>query len=277
MVSNLPLHSAASSSGVSSRFTYDVTPDSMSFGPRELSSRNEASDIGVQFRSRRTVSQRDKVTADLAAMVSHSVASNRRNQTGAEEDEAQIVPFTRPQTGSLLTKTFAANADGSLFEVTEQLLIRDVLMVFQGIDGKLLKFDSSADGYRITTDIGVLLPVRDLVYKLAELGWLFRRVRKFLDARAGDKALGLVGQSFCAAINKELTEYYRLVAVLEAQENQEETTIYDDGAGLTLRRLVIWTYDPLSRMKALATLVDICKGLYFPVILSATYRNGFQD
>ena len=95
--------------------------------------------------------------------------------------------------------------------------------------------------------------------KLAELGWLFRRVQNFLRARAGDKALGLVGQSFCAAVQKELTEYYRLVAVLEGQENQHESTVAP-GSGLTLRRLMIWTYDPLLRMKALATLVDVCKG-----------------
>ena len=31
-------------------------------------------------------------------------------------------------------------------------------------------------------------------------------------------------------------------------------------AGVTLRRLVVWTFDPLIRLKSLAAMVDVCKG-----------------
>ena len=30
--------------------------------------------------------------------------------------------------------------------------------------------------------------------------------------------------------------------------------------GLTLRRLVVWTADPIIRLKAMAALVDVCQG-----------------
>jgi gamma-tubulin complex component 3 len=71
-------------------------------------------------------------------------------------------------------------------------------------------------------------------------------------------------QSFCAALHQELTEYYRLMAVLEAQLQQEQDLgIVCDLGGLTLRRLLIWTSDPLVRLKALAALTDVCKGRYF--------------
>lgn len=59
-------------------------------------------------------------------------------------------------------------------------------------------------------------------------------------------------QSFCSALSQELTEYYRLIAVLEAQQSQAESS-------LTLRRLAVWTHDPLERMKMLGILVDGCK------------------
>lgn len=59
-------------------------------------------------------------------------------------------------------------------------------------------------------------------------------------------------QSFCSALSQELTEYYRLIAVLEAQQAQGESS-------LTLRRLAVWTHDPLERMKMLGILVDGCK------------------
>ena len=198
----------------------------------------------------------DRETADLAALVSRSMAVRKNvSHTGSEFEPVENERVVNP----LISKCFAANADGTLYEVTEKLLLRDVLYVFQGIEGRIIQYDTTTDSYKINKDIGISVPIRDLVAKLAELGWLFRRVQNFLRARAGDKALGLVGQSFCAAVQKELTEYYRLVAVLEGQENQRESTVAP-GSGLTLRRLMIWTYDPLLRMKALATLVDVCKG-----------------
>ncbi len=134
--------------------------------------------------------------------------------------------------------------------------MRDILYVFQGIEGKMIRYDEESEGYRISVHIGVPFPIRDFIDKLNELGWLFRKVRKYLDARVGDKALGLVGQSFCSAVYKELTEYYKLLAVLEAQQSPMNQTV----DGLTLRRLMVWTNDPLIRMKALATVVDLCKG-----------------
>lgn len=149
------------------------------------------------------------------------------------------------------------------FEASDALLIRDLIYVFQGIDGKLIKYDQISDGYRIERGIGVSYTTRALVNKLSELGWLFTKIRRYLDARAGDKALGLVGQSFCAALQLELTEYYRLIAVFEAQQQH----LTDAGLGgetcsnsLTLRRLLVWTYTPLLRLKTLAALVEICKG-----------------
>lgn len=73
-------------------------------------------------------------------------------------------------------------------------------------------------------------------HKLAELGWLYRRINNYIKSRTQDNSLGLVMQvlyymwfllhlnviscslqSFLAALSLELTEYYRLIAVLEAQ------------------------------------------------------------
>ena len=68
-------------------------------------------------------------------------------------------------------------------------------------------------------------------------------------------------QSFCSALSQELTEYYRLIAVLEAQQSQGESS-------LTLRRLAVWTHDPLERMKMLGILVDGCKRMQY-------HRLGF--
>lgn len=91
--------------------------------------------------------------------------------------------------------------------------------------------------------------LRDTSSRLAELGWLHNKVRKYTDARSLDRAFGLVGQvrlfstryifrlchvfsntyllisvllpqSFCASLHHELKEYYRLLSVLHSQVHE---------------------------------------------------------
>lgn len=94
--------------------------------------------------------------------------------------------------------------------------------------------------------------LRDTSSRLAELGWLHNKVRKYTDARSLDRAFGLVGQvpptffprafimssvsaflhprlvspppqSFCASLHQELKEYYRLLSVLHSQVQTRPT------------------------------------------------------
>ena len=55
-------------------------------------------------------------------------------------------------------------------EITEAALLRDILFVFQGIDGRYIRFDPVADRYSIDRHVGVPQATRDIVGKLAELG-----------------------------------------------------------------------------------------------------------
>lgn len=79
---------------------------------------------------------------------------------------------------------------------------------------------------------------------------------------------GRVQQAFVFSLKEDMTEYYRLMAVLEAQLNldAERAGRSEEGGrggggggggseGLTLRRLAVWVVDPLERLKLMATLV----------------------
>jgi len=144
-------------------------------------------------------------------------------------------------------------------EVTEEALLRDIIFALQGIDGHYIKFDVVTDGYAVDRKIAVLQPTRDLVQRICELGWLFGKVREFVNTRTKEAYLGLVGQSLCAALHAELSDYYRLIAVLESQlANPLEDSSSDS---MTLRRLFVWVQEPLDRMKLMAIIVDTCKGM----------------
>ena len=65
-------------------------------------------------------------------------------------------------------------------ELSEQALIRDVVYTFQGIDGTYVRWSERARGYVVAPDIGVPANVRSMVGRLCELGYLFRKVTKFI-------------------------------------------------------------------------------------------------
>uniref|UniRef100_A0A8C7VFA4 Tubulin gamma complex component 3 n=1 Tax=Oncorhynchus mykiss TaxID=8022 RepID=A0A8C7VFA4_ONCMY len=118
--------------------------------------------------------------------------------------------------------------------------------------------------------------LRDTSNRLAELGWLHNKIRKYTDSRSLDRAFGLVGQSFCASLHQELKEYYRLLAVLHSQLQVEDDQGVNLGveSSLTLRRLLVWTYDPKVRLKTLAALVDFCQGRKGGELASAVHAYG---
>lgn len=81
------------------------------------------------------------------------------------------------------------------------------------------------------------------VLQMCELGWLYNKVSKYIKYRGGLSG-GCMGQALCASLEDDLLDYFRLIAVLEAQLNQNRTS-------LTLRRLVVWSQDPLERLRVI--------------------------
>lgn len=152
-------------------------------------------------------------------------------------------------------------------EVSEEVLVRDVLYACQGIDGKYIKFDDGLDGYALLDSVRVPRATRVMVRKLCELGWLFRKVKGYVSEsmdRFPAEDIGTVGQAFCAALQDELSEYYKLLAVLEAQSGNPIPLVSEtasSGNYLSLRRLSVWFAEPMVKMRLMAVLVDSCKVL----------------
>jgi gamma-tubulin complex component 3 len=83
----------------------------------------------------------------------------------------------------------------------------------------------------------------------------------------------LVVQSFCSAIEEELLEYYKLIAVLESQIKSSIST----SNPLSLRRLLVWNIDPLQRLKSISSLIFSVagtKGGQFLSIINSHLSHG---
>jgi gamma-tubulin complex component 3 len=166
---------------------------------------------------------------------------------------------------------------------TELELLRDVLYVFQGIDGRYIRFSTETQSYAFSDIMRLPIALQDMILQMCELGWLFQRVQEYIRRSEAVELVGMVAQAFGFALQEELNDYYRLLAVVESQLSGPSTShslTRSSSQGedeLTLLRLFVWMQDPIERMCLIATLTDIagdCKGGALASSLHARTRHG---
>ncbi|KAF9360428.1 Gamma-tubulin complex component 3 [Mortierella sp. AD094] len=158
---------------------------------------------------------------------------------------------------------------GQQREVEESALLRDLIFVFQGINGKMINFEAESGTFAIDPSINITRSTRGLVTRLTELGLLYRKVNAYVQETLKLGTAGLVGQSFCSALQHELVDYFRLIAVLEAHIAKDTDT--DASKGLTLKRLLVWTQDSIQRLRLMSVLVECCNDLHGGAIVAMVH------
>jgi gamma-tubulin complex component 3 len=58
--------------------------------------------------------------------------------------------------------------------------VRDLLFVFQGIDGQYITFELLSDAYTLSQNVSVSPSTLKLINELCEVGWLFRKINDWL-------------------------------------------------------------------------------------------------
>ncbi|KAH8556990.1 Spc98 family-domain-containing protein [Umbelopsis sp. PMI_123] len=208
---------------------------------------------------------RRKVSDESDASMDHNLPPAQQLQVGLRTHEAEF----------------------SSKQVPEPAILRDIMFIFQGIDGTYIKFDSETDAYVIDNMVGISRSARELIHKLTELGWLYKRIQNFISTNIDNASIGLVGQSFCSSLQREMNDYYKLIAVLEAQisksEGRDPAFLSDEldtslsTKSLTLKRLIVWMRDSLQRLRLMSVLIDACqdqKGGAFVSVIHNYTKHG---
>ncbi|KAJ7180143.1 gamma-tubulin complex, component 3 [Mycena crocata] len=155
----------------------------------------------------------------------------------------------------------------------EHLLLRDTLYLLQGISGKYVRFsiqdDPEMENKLVFVDdskYSVPAPTKALIHRLSEVGYLYTRVETFVREREGSSGVGMIEQSLCHHLQAQLTEYYRLIAILESQMSASsnrslndanlESSLKEEETGLTLRRLDVWITEWRLRMRMMSVCVE---------------------
>ncbi|KZO99128.1 hypothetical protein CALVIDRAFT_495339 [Calocera viscosa TUFC12733] len=169
-------------------------------------------------------------------------------------------------------------------QVPMNVLLRDAIYLLQGISGHCVRFVS------ITTDTmekedqiefvdtpeGTMPPpTRVLLHRLAELGHLHRLITAFLDERSLSPSVGLVEQSLHHELRFQLTEYHKLIALLESHASRSKAG--DDGGGLTLMRMEAWVGEWKLKLRLMSVLVEGSKNAHGGMLISLIHahtKNG---
>jgi gamma-tubulin complex component 3 len=138
--------------------------------------------------------------------------------------------------------------------INEDELLRNLLYVFQDIDGNLISYSHIDEVYSITPSVVITEGTREIILELCELGWFYKKIINYLYKHTHNIHEGQVVQSFCSAIQTELNEYFRLLTILEKQVQGNPTKTNDKK--LDIVKLYVWMQDTIQKMKYIAIICD---------------------
>ena len=217
-------------------------------------------ELVIRLRRGKSLSQRWSVLYLLSRLDDSNASS-----AASTGPLALLPPSSKPKPAS--PTEIKEKDDGVLIrEPTQRLaeadILRSLLFAMQNINSAHITFSDLEDAFIIQPNLELSDSVRRLVSELCEMGWLYRNIVKYADENSDDG--GLVVQSFCSALRKELTEYYRLLALLEQQKEEFQ-------GAFSLRKLYLWCAEPMERLKWLQVLVESVQGLKGGALASAVY------
>lgn len=104
-----------------------------------------------------------------------------------------------------------------MLSITESDLMQDVIYALQGIEGRVLKKEPGGLGFIIDSKMVKSLGAiqRSLVERLSGVGFLHNQLKQHCEDT--DRQNGVIGQSLIATFREELAEYYKTLAILQAQ------------------------------------------------------------
>ena len=159
--------------------------------------------------------------------------------------------------------------------ITEKDLINDLLFVFEGINGKYIAYDAVKDSYILNKLIPWSEEIYNIVNSLSEIGWLYKKIKMYLDYYKESNIQSQFIKSFVNALQNELNNYFKLISFfrkLNSEQNMNNNMINDKRSqNLNLKNIVLWTLVPKETLKWLAACCESIHSLKGTSVLSQIY------
>ncbi|XP_066140497.1 gamma-tubulin complex component 3 homolog isoform X1 [Euwallacea fornicatus] len=155
----------------------------------------------------------------------------------------------------------------SSYSATEQDVLQDVIYSLHGIQGKFLRREPCGLGYTLDPKASkALSPIqRSLLERVVGMSFLHTQLKQYCEEN--EKQNGAVGQAFIATLNGELSEYYKTIALLQANINKPSPDISD----MTLRRVLFILQDHRIRFEWLAYIAEQCRDKKGGALITAVH------
>ena len=159
------------------------------------------------------------------------------------------------------------NPSKTSLTITEKDIINDLIYTFEGINSKYIVYDEKEDAFILNKLLPWSEEIYNIVNSLSELGWLYKKIKKYLDIFKKYKASkSQFIQSFIYAVQKELDEYFKLISFFKKMNNSQKR-----GKKLNLKNLFLWTLEPKEKLKWIATCCETISNLKGTAIFSQIY------
>ncbi|KAH9450460.1 hypothetical protein MJO29_014588 [Puccinia striiformis f. sp. tritici] len=182
-------------------------------------------------------------------------------QTQAPLEELEQRPSSEQQLSAAQKLNRYRTQNGYPTHLPEHLLLRDMIYLLQGIDGKYVYFKTSNSDDESWEEGGIgfkepgqaqliTLPQRDLILKLTELGWLYKKIEGAIPIITTSST---VQQAFGFALKEELSSYYRAIAIIQSHLSS------DPSSTLTSKALLLHLTPTVLRLRMSAALISATK------------------
>eukprot|EP00920_Eleutheroschizon_duboscqi_P012235 GHVT01029287.1.p1 GENE.GHVT01029287.1~~GHVT01029287.1.p1 ORF type:complete len:408 (+),score=52.06 GHVT01029287.1:561-1784(+) len=139
-----------------------------------------------------------------------------------------------------------------LLNLSESELVRDLIFALQGLDGQYVYFEPAIDSYVLSPRIRASDALRCMVTRVAYIGAVYLRLKAALDDSTSGDGLAaghdenadvlkdadnrgshsLVLEAFKHCVREPLTDYYTMIAMLEAEAAKSNANWYYAGNSL---------------------------------------------
>ena len=155
--------------------------------------------------------------------------------------------------------------------ITEKDIIDDLLFVFEGINGKYIAYDASEDSFILSKLIPWSEEIYDIINSLSQLGWLYKKIKSYLDFYKNSNIKSQFIQSFVYSIQNELDEYYKLISFFRKMNMNNRTGKETVKKTLNLKNLILWTIDYKEKLKWILFCCESIHPLKGVAVLSQIY------
>ena len=168
--------------------------------------------------------------------------------------------------------------------IPEKDIVTDLLYVLVGINGKYIKYNSKSDSYNLVDNIPWEENIYEIVNSISEVGWLFHRIKKYIEYYKSSNFNSLYIQSFIFAVQNELDEYYKLISFFKKINNNDLSNdmthiplnnsikeIKKFSKKLNLKNLLLGIIPPKEKLKWILTCCESIHALKGSSILSQIY------